>query len=198
MGGQGVLDRGSRVGVCPPVSLPHVGTEPLCASGVLAGGWTGTEGAPRVGRVEPKICKGCVGAACTSQGCNKVRNDGFVYIPAGSSFPLPSEVSTEQRRMNVLGFPDMALFCSSSTSAPPTSPLASAAHIRTCSRVSGRRKASRPPPTRAEEARRMGTTLVIPTKEEKMEFPRMAPNLQSPLRMPKAVPLSGGKAESNG
>lgn len=35
----------------------------------------------------------------------------------------------------------------------------------------------------------MGTTLVIPTKEEKMEFPRMAPNLQSPLRMPKAVAL---------
>lgn len=42
----------------------------------------------------------------------------------------------------------------------------------------------------------MGTTLVIPTKEEKMEFPRMAPNLQSPLRMPKAVALWGGKQKA--
>jgi len=80
----------------------------------------------------------------------------------------------------------------------PPAPLASFAHIRTCSRVSGRRKASKPPPTRAEEARRMGTTLVIPTKEAKIEFPRMAPNLQRPLRMPKAVALQGRKAESNG
>jgi len=44
----------------------------------------------------------------------------------------------------------------------------------------------------------MGTTLVIPTKEAKIEFPRMAPNLQSPLRMPKAVALWGREAESNG
>lgn len=63
------------------------------------------------------------------------------------------------------------------------------AHIRTCSRVSGRRRAIRPPPTREVAARRMGTTLVIPTKEAKMVFPRMAPNLHNPLRMPKAVAL---------
>lgn len=62
-------------------------------------------------------------------------------------------------------------------------------HIRTCSRVSGSRRAIRPPPTREVAARRMGTTLVIPTKEAKMVFPRMAPNLHNPLRMPKAVAL---------
>lgn len=62
-------------------------------------------------------------------------------------------------------------------------------HIRTCSRVSGSRRAIRPPPTREAAARRMGTTLVIPTKEAKIVFPRMAPNLHNPLRMPNAVAL---------
>lgn len=37
--------------------------------------------------------------------------------------------------------------------------------------------------------------MVIPTKEAKIEFPRMAPNLQSPLRMPKAVALRGKKKQ---
>lgn len=55
--------------------------------------------------------------------------------------------------------------------------------------MSGSRKARRPPPTRAEEARRMGITLVIPTKEAKMEFPKMAPTLQTPVSIPKAVAL---------
>ena len=64
-----------------------------------------------------------------------------------------------------------------------------AVHIRTCSRVSGSRRAIRPPPTREAAARRMGTTLVIPTKEAKIVFPRMAPNLHNPLRMPNAVAL---------
>lgn len=66
------LGTARRVGVCPPVSHPG-GLRAL--SGVLAGGWTGTGGAPSIGRVEPKLCKGCVWAACTSRGCSKVRND---------------------------------------------------------------------------------------------------------------------------
>lgn len=72
-----------------------------------------------------------------------------------------------------------------------------AAHIRTWSRVSGSRRARRPPPTNAEDANRMGTTLVIPTKDAKMELPRMAPILQSPLRMPNAVALRGSEKRSS-
>lgn len=70
-------------------------------------------------------------------------------------------------------------------------PCPKASHIRTCSRVSGSRRARRPPPTREAAAKRMGITLVTPTKEAKMVFPKMAPNLQSPLRRPKAVALEG-------
>lgn len=43
-----------------------------------------------------------------------------LWVVLCSSSPLPScfEVPTEQYRMNVLGFPDMAVFCSSSAPAP--------------------------------------------------------------------------------
>lgn len=87
--GQGVLGGKGRVsqlgkgrrgqGLSPRVTATwaHTCTEPLPASGVLAVGWTGM-GAPSVGRVEPKLCKRRVGAACTSHGCKRVRNDGFV------------------------------------------------------------------------------------------------------------------------
>jgi hypothetical protein len=43
----------------------------------------------------------------------------------------------------------------------------------------------------------MGTTLVIPTKEAKIVFPKMAPNLHNPLRMPKAVALQKKRKVNN-
>lgn len=134
--GQGVLGSAGRVsqlgrgrrgrGLSPRVTptWAHTSTESLCLH-LVSWQWDGQgQGAPSTGRVEPKLCKGCVEAACTSHGCKRVRNGGFVYIPVGSSFPLPSlfEVSTERHRMNILGLSDMALFCSSSTSAPPQAP----------------------------------------------------------------------------
>lgn len=60
---------------------------------------------------------------------------------------------------------------------------------RTLSRVSGSLRASRPPQTRAEKARKMGMILVMPIKAAKMKLPRMAANLQTPFMIPNAVPL---------
>lgn len=62
-------------------------------------------------------------------------------------------------------------------------------HMRTSSRVSGSRRDIRPPPTRAVDARRIGTTFVMPTKDAKIEFPKMAANLHRPFRIPNAVAL---------
>lgn len=119
----GWLGRGRRVGSVL-LSVLHAGTEPLSASGVLAGGWTGTEGAPSTGRVEPKLCKGCVWGlhapvvAVIRSGTMVLFKSLWVVLCSSSPLPSCFEVPTEQYRMSVLGFPDMAVFCSSSASAP--------------------------------------------------------------------------------
>lgn len=50
-------------------------------------------------------------------------------------------------------------------------------------------RATRPPHTRAAQERRMGTTLVTPTKEAKMELPRIAASLHRAFNTPNAVAL---------
>lgn len=65
-------------------------------------------------------------------------------------------------------------------------------HCKTCPRVSGNFKARELPRARAAEARKMGTALVMPTKEVKMLMPSTAASLQRALRKPKAVVLGGG------
>lgn len=62
-------------------------------------------------------------------------------------------------------------------------------------RVSGSLRASRPPQTRAEKARKMGMILVMPMKAAKMKLPMIAANLQIPFRIPNAVPLLESERE---
>lgn len=64
--GQGLSWAGAAGSGSVPPCHTHPCREPLSVSGVLAGGWTGTGGAPRVGREEPKLCKGCVGGCMHS------------------------------------------------------------------------------------------------------------------------------------
>lgn len=64
-------------------------------------------------------------------------------------------------------------------------------HSRTFSLVSGSLRASSPPHSRAVQDRRMGMTVVTPTKEAKMELPKMAASLHTAFRRPNAVALQG-------
>ena len=52
-------------------------------------------------------------------------------------------------------------------------------------------RARKLPAARAPEAKRMGTALVMPTKEVKMLMPSTAASLQRALRKPNAVHLDG-------
>lgn len=123
MAGQGragsPAGQGRRVGSVL-LSVLHAGTELLSASGVLAGGWTGT--GAQAGW-NPSSARGVWGLHAPVVAV--IRSGTMVLLKSlrvvlCSSSPLPSrfEVPTEQRRMDVLGFPDMAVLCSSSTSAP--------------------------------------------------------------------------------
>ncbi len=67
---------------------------------------------------------------------------------------------------------------------------------RIFSRVSGSLRATRPPQTRAEKARKMGMILVMPMKAAKMKLAMMAANLQIPFRTPNAVPLHSQKKKT--
>lgn len=67
--------------------------------------------------------------------------------------------------------------------------LCPASQRRSFSLVSGSLRASRPPPTSAAKESRMGTTLVMPTKEAKIELPKMAASLHRALSIPNAVVL---------
>ena len=69
----------------------------------------------------------------------------------------------------------------------PRSPRDS--HCSTCPRVSGSFRARELPRARAAEAKRMGTALVIPTKDVKMLIPSTAASLHRAFRKPKAVVL---------
>lgn len=62
-------------------------------------------------------------------------------------------------------------------------------YCSTWPRVSGSLRARKLPSASAPEAKRMGTALVIPTKEVKMLIPKTAANLQRALRNPNAVVL---------
>lgn len=66
-------------------------------------------------------------------------------------------------------------------------------HCRTCPRVSGSLRAKELPRASAAEAKRMGTALVMPTKEVKMLMPSTAASLQRAFRNPNAVVLRGGR-----
>lgn len=52
----------------------HTCTKPPFVSCVVTLGWRGEGQSPSVGKVRPKLCKGCVAAACTSRGCKRARN----------------------------------------------------------------------------------------------------------------------------
>ena len=68
--------------------------------------------------------------------------------------------------------------------------------MRTFDRVSGNRSPTRPPPTSTDEAKRMGMAFVMPTREPKIRFPRIAASLHRALQKPKPVPLvreTGGR-----
>lgn len=62
-------------------------------------------------------------------------------------------------------------------------------HCRTCPRVSGSLRARELPRASAAEANRMGTALVMPTKDVKMLMPSTAASLHSAFRNPNAVVL---------
>lgn len=126
MAGQGragsPAGQGRRVGSVL-LSVLHAGTELLSVSGVLAGDGQGQGGLPAQAGWNPSSARGVWGlhapvVAAIRSGTMVLFKSLWVVLCC--SFPLPSrfEVPTEQYRMNVLGFPDMALFCSSSTSAP--------------------------------------------------------------------------------
>ena len=74
------------------------------------------------------------------------------------------------------------LFC------PPGKSLAPH-YCSTWPRVSGSLRAKKLPAANAPEAKRIGTALVIPTKEVKILMPNTAANLQRALRKPNAVVL---------
>ena len=65
-------------------------------------------------------------------------------------------------------------------------------YMSTFARVSGSLRATRPPPTRTDEAMRMGMALVMPTREPNIRFPITAASLHRALQKPNPVPLEGG------
>lgn len=209
--GQGVLGSVGRVsqlgrgrrgrGLSPRVTptWAHTSTESLCLH-LVSWQWDGQgQGAPSVGRVEPKLCKRCVEAACTSRGCKRVRNGGFVYIPAGSSFPLPPlfEVSAEQHRMNILGLSDMALFCSSSTSAPPKPPGLCCSHQDLFSSL-WQAQSEQATSNQSGGGQKDGNHLGYPYKGGKDGVPQDGTKLAKPIEDAKGCCPVRRKAESNG
>lgn len=87
------------------------------------------------------------------------------------------------------------------SSAPPPPngyPLGAVPHyLSTWPRVSGNLSARKLPAARAPDANRMGTALVMPTKEVKILIPKTAANLQRALRNPNAVVLEVESGRKN-